>query len=190
MKIIILITIGLQLGLLGYAQNYTEQDTIEYNFLLNKTKVTTINNRSINYYLNDKNIDKYAKLYYKRKFIPSDDSITFGFLDSICTKNNAARPFYIFIFNEILKVSDGAIAEGMTSICLKFVTKYPCDFIRFSQKEKLIDLEPWCGALTFTQYNNENISKINNIEADIKKICPSFLETWKKIRANIGKADY
>lgn len=190
MKTIVLITILLQIAQLGYAQNYTEQDTIVYNFLLNKTKVTTINNRSINYYLNNKNIDKYAKLYYNRKFVPSDDSLTFGFLDSICTKNNETRPFYIFIFNEILKVADAALGEGMTSRSLEFVTKYPCDFIRFSKNEKLIDLETWCGALTFTQYNDENIAKINNIEPVIKKTCPSYSDTWRKIRVNIEKADY
>jgi hypothetical protein len=190
MNSLIPILVLLCLSLSGYSQNYTDEDTVVYNFLLNKTKVKTINNQSINYYLNNKNIDKYAKLYYNRKFVPSDDSITFAFLDSICTKNNVTRPFYIFIFNEILKVADAALGEGMTSMCLEFVTKYPCEFIRFSHTEKLIDLEAWCGALTFTQYNDENISQINNIETHIKKTCPSFLETWKKIRVNIGKADY
>ena len=127
---------------------------------LNRTQVSKINNKKIDFYLNHKKIDKYSKMYYKCEFSPSDDELTFGFLDSILTDNKETRPFYFFIFNQILNDADGALGEGMAFISLEYVAKFPCEFLYYSHHDTLVNTSTWIEQLMLTQYDEEFITKL------------------------------
>ena len=175
---------------LTFGQIDPQNDPKTRSFLLNKIQVSKINNKPIDFYLNNPKIDKYSKMYYKCEFAPSDDDITFGFLDSLLTNNKETRPFYFFVFNQILKIADGALAEGIAFKCLNYITKYPCEFIYYSQNDTLVNLDIWIASIRFTQYNDEFINKIDKVEIDLKEINSDCLEKWINLRKKITKAEY
>ena len=139
---VLLIILGINLIQLSiFGQFSDENDPAKNPNLLNKIAVNKINNKSIQFYLSNPKIDKYAKMFYKRDFAPSDDSITFGFLDSVMTRNSETRPFYFFVFNQIVNVADGALAEGIAFKCLDFVGKYPCEFLNHAKNDTLVNID-------------------------------------------------
>lgn len=176
-------------GINVYCQVPPENDPSIHTYLLNKVQVSKIRNHPIEFYLNNSQIDKYSKMYYRCEFAPSDDDITSGFLDSILTNNNVTRPFYVFIFDNILKSADGGLAEMMSFKCLEYVSKYPCEFVKYGVDEKSLDLKYWYAELNFTQYNDENIKRINDILGYVRRICPVYLEKWKDTRKYIIKPE-
>jgi hypothetical protein len=86
---------------------------------------------NINAYLKNPEIPKVAKIYYVGKFRASDDDSTFSILDSLSTKNNAARPFYILLVSKMAKSADGALSEELWFECEAFFEKHPDDLIEF-----------------------------------------------------------
>jgi len=167
----------------------SENDPATHTYLLNKVQVSKIRNHTIEFYLNNSQIDKYSKMYYRCEYAPSDDDITSGFLDSILTNNNETRPFYVFIFNQILKSADGGLAEIMSFKCLEYVSKYPCEFVKYGVNENFIDINNWIGQLIFTEYNDKNVKKIDDIEGYVRRTCPVYLEKWKETRKYIVKPE-
>jgi hypothetical protein len=155
--------------------------------LLNKIHVSYINGRQIDFYLNHSNIDRFSKMYYRSQYTPGDDEITFGFLDSVLTTNKETRPFYFFVFNNILNISDGALSEGIAFKCLDYINKFPCEFIDYLHKDTLVHIKTWIGLLNYTQYNDQNINKIDTIEFNVKKTCPNYIMDWEIIRKKILK---
>jgi hypothetical protein len=110
--------------------------------LTNKKTVDKLNGRPIDFYLNHKDIDTPAKLFYKGQYALYDDEETFRFLDSVLTENTETRQFYFFIYNQAMEVTDGALAEYMTSVSRHYLEKYPCEFLlHLNDKVSKIDLE-------------------------------------------------
>ena len=76
-------------------------------------------------------IPKTAKDLYHRKFIPIDDERTFSIFDSLETKNNITRPFYILLVTQILENADGALSEAAGVRCRSFIENYPNYLLEF-----------------------------------------------------------
>jgi hypothetical protein len=188
MKQIIVFIWILSINYFVFGQLSPANDPNVNKILLNKTQVSKIGNKRIDFYLNHPQIDKYSKMYYRREFAPSDDAITFGFLDSVFTNNKETRPFYFFIFNQIVNVSDGALTEGIAFKCLDYVTKYPSEFINFSQNDTLIHVERWIGLLSIT-LNDKNINRLDRVELELKKTNSSYLDNWINFRKKIKRPD-
>ena len=71
-----------------FGQEVAEKnDPIKHPTLTNNNYVDKINGRPIDFYLNHKDIDTPAKLFYKGKYALYDDEETFKFLDSVMTVN-------------------------------------------------------------------------------------------------------
>ncbi len=189
MKNIILLLGFIFISINASSQLSRENDPKNNPSLLNKIQVLTINNKSIDFYLKNPKIDKYSKMYYNCEFAPSDDTITFGFLDSTLTNNKETRPFYFFILNEVVKVADGGLAEGISQNCLNYVLKYPCEFTHYVLTDSLVNIEKWQGLLSYSQYFDNNDDKINKIDHYINNTCPKYLNKWKLIREGIPKPD-
>ena len=66
-----------------------------------------------------------VKNYYEEKFQVSDDERTENLLKILTIKNDHFFPFYFFIFNEIVRKSDGALAEMIGSYCFEMIYNYP-----------------------------------------------------------------
>ena len=93
-----------------------------------------------NHYLQMAGVSKNAKLYYQGKLRPSDDEKTFSIFDSLNTKNNVTRPFYMYLVSRILLKADGALSEYAGVVCKKFLESKPDYLIEFlGSKNKLSD---------------------------------------------------
>jgi hypothetical protein len=87
--------------------------------------------QDIGYYLSHPQIAVSAKDYYNGKFKASDDAQTFSILDSLRTKNDSTRPFYILLVSSMLRKSDGALSEALGNACLNFLESHANQTIAF-----------------------------------------------------------
>ena len=158
---------------------------------VNNQFVDSLNGNSIEFYLNHKGIDNYAKLYYQGKFAVSDDSLTFRFLDSLLTDNSVTQPFYLFIFNSVLSIADGAVAEPMCTICYAFLLKYPCRFVDLKYENNYSsEFAKWLdfAAFEFLMVEEPNLeveAKFNDLKEIVKLNCPSYQEDLELIERSI-----
>jgi hypothetical protein len=133
----------------------------------------------LKYYLNSIQISKTAKDFYYGKFKASDDIKTFSIIDSLNTKNNFTRPFYIFLVSKIIDNSDGALSESLSTSCKNFIELHPDFLIDFLfSKNKIVEkrfTEKWAK-----QIAEEVI--IDCEEKDMKCIKKSFQQALLKSR--------
>jgi len=94
----------------------------------------------IKFYLDNQQVSKTAKDFYYGKFKATDNTKTFSIIDSLKTKNNLARPFYIFLVSKIINKADGALSELLGAGCKDFVELHPDFLIDFlDSKSTLVD---------------------------------------------------
>src|SRR4051812_9794838 len=86
---------------------------------------------NINYYQNHKGISKAAKDFYAGKFKASDDTKSLSILDSLYTKNNSTRPFYIYLACRMMEKSDGALSEELSYHAKRISESHPDWVIEF-----------------------------------------------------------
>jgi hypothetical protein len=155
--------------------------------LTNKKTVDKLNGRPIDFYLNHKDIDTPAKLFYKGQYALYDDEETFRFLDSVLTENTETRQFYFFIYNQAMEVTDGALAEYMTSVSRHYLEKYPCEFLlHLNDKVSKIDLEKWTGFIGFDVYDKKTFEKfVIDIDQRVKGNCSTSKLDWDKVKVKI-----
>lgn len=159
--------------------------------LTNKWFVDTLNNKPIAYYLNHPNIDKYSKLYYKGKFAVSDDTLTFAFLDSVLTNNQETKEFYLFVFNSVLRITDGALSEYIGQDCRAYLEKFPCDFIKLKNNKLYSDnYQKWIDFAGYEYYFEDNPietvnKKIELIRQNLPMDCAKQSSELENIRLKI-----
>jgi hypothetical protein len=166
-----------------------KNDPNKHPTLTNKNYVDKINGRPIDFYLNHKDIDSPAKLFYKGKYALYDDEETFRFLESVLTENTETRPFYFFIYNQAMDVTDGALAEYMTSVCRRYLEKYPCEFLlHLNDKVSKVDLEKWTGFIGFDVYDKKTFTKfVIDIDQKVKGNCSTSKLNWDKVKVKIDE---
>jgi hypothetical protein len=89
-------------------------------------------------YLDSKQVSKAAKDFYYGKFKATDDTKTFSIIDSLKTKNNLTRPFYIFLVSKIIDKADGALSESLGVSCKDFIESHPDFLIDFLYSKSTI----------------------------------------------------
>jgi hypothetical protein len=89
-------------------------------------------------YLNSKQVSKNAKDYYNNKFKASDDGKTLSIIDSLKSKNDETRPFYIFLVSRMMIKSDGALSEALGD-CKDFLENHPDYAIDFLYSNNSLD---------------------------------------------------
>ena len=103
------------------------------------------------FYLDNKQVSKASKDFYNGKFKASDDTNTFSILDSLRTKNNWTRPFYIYLISTMFKKADGALSEELGNTCKEFAEHHPDNLIDFLySNSKLVDkrfINNWAKAI-------------------------------------------
>ena len=173
---------------LTFGQEISEKnDPKKHPTLTNRKTVDKLNGRPIDFYLNHKNIDTPAKLFYKGQYALYDDEETFRFLDGILTENAETRPFYLFIYNQAMVVTDGALSEYMASVCRRYIEKYPCEFLlHLDDKVSKIDLEKWTGFIGFDVYDKVTFEKlVTDIGRKVKTGCSTRKLDWDKVKVKI-----
>jgi hypothetical protein len=161
-----------------------KNDPKKHPALTNKTFVSKLDGRPIDFYLHHKDIDAPAKLFYKGQYALYDDDETFGFLDSLLTNNPETKPFYEFVFNQAMKVSDGAISEYMAEISKRHLEQSPCDFLRnITRNVSKVDRDAWTDFIGWQIYDRKSFDiLIPRLDKAVLKTCPTQKETWDKLK--------
>lgn len=180
------IAILILLPFLSYGQKIPrENDPKLRNCCTNVTKTDSLNGKAISYYLNHKNIDRYSKLFYNGEFAIYDNDEFFSLMDSLLTHNNDTRPFYLFNFNRILDKSDGCISEIASEYCLRYIEKYPCDFLKaYYDKHYQTYRQQWADFIGFSLGDGDYSAYRTFISRTEKSLynC-SYKKTWEKFKA-------
>jgi hypothetical protein len=112
--------------------------------LTNKIQINELNGKPISYFLNHKGIDINAKKFYNGALGISDDKIAKGIIDSVLTRNIETLPFYFFLFNQIVDLSNEQMIEVVSRRCVDFVVQNPCEFFAaFNQNGININVVKW-----------------------------------------------
>lgn len=113
-------------------------------YFTNKSQINELNGKPISFYLNNSQIDKKSKKFYEGELKIIRDSIPPYFMDSLLTKNSETRPFYFFIFNQLVDMSNGKMVTVISSKCTEYVQMYPCEFFNsFNQSDVNINVVKW-----------------------------------------------
>jgi len=106
---------------------------------------------NIKSYLENYQISKAAKDFYNGKFMATDDIRTFSIIDSLETKNNLTRPFYILVVSKIIDKADGALSESLGISCKNFIESHPDFLLEFLySKNALVDkkfIDDWVNKI-------------------------------------------
>jgi hypothetical protein len=151
---------------------------------VNKIFTEKINGKSITYYLNHPEIDRFSKMYYQGQFKLYDNQETFNFLDSVMTKNNNTRPFYFYVFNNVLSVSDGALSEYIAGICLDYFKYYSCEFMAYDRNPEFnIYMTTWIDFIGWQLYTKPEYDKFSVlIDKKVNEECPDFTNSWETLK--------
>jgi hypothetical protein len=128
--------------------------------------------KPVDFYLTHAGIDPTSKLFYAGKWEASDDDRTFAMLDSVMTRNAETRPFYFYLFNQVMKIADGAPAEYVGVICVRYFNQYPCEFMAMQADATYdVNVSRWAEFIALELYLSESFKKYS---ADLKtKACSS-----------------
>lgn len=172
---------------IDYAKLSAENNPKTNHNLTNKKFTAKIDDKPITYYLNHPDIDKYSKMFYQGQFQLYDNSETFGFLDSLTTNNKDTRPFYFYVFNSVLSVSDGALSEYVSEICLKYIEKRPCEFLNYIKTDEYKANESkWTGFIGFQLYSKTEFDKfVISTDRKINSNCQELKSDWNILKNEI-----
>jgi hypothetical protein len=190
MRILVLIVLYCATQNDVFGQVIKEQnDPRKHPTLINKTVIQQLNGKPIEYYLNHKDIGETAKLFYKGEYAIYDEEGTFSIIDSVLTDNAETRFFYFFVFNEMLNISDGAVSEYISPVCVKYVRKFPCEFLRYSSDMIYeLNLNKWTSFISFDLGDKTNYDEFaRKLDKDIKMECFSLTTQWNEIRMKVQK---
>ena len=105
----------------------------------------------IKYYIYNKQISITAIDFYNGMFYPNDDAKTWSIFDSLETKNDSTRPFYIFLVSKIIDSADGALAETLGENCQELIesnSDFLIDFLY--SKNKIVEkhfIDNWAKSI-------------------------------------------
>lgn len=108
-------------------------------------------------------------------------------MDSVLTDNNDVRPFYFYVFNRVIELSDGAVSEVGSEYCRSYVEKYPCEFLSYcNNKEFAIPLDIWEMFIGF-MFDSAEECKIwlLNMDKKVANSCPQYIQQWNKLKPAI-----
>jgi hypothetical protein len=147
------------------------------------SQISMLNGKPISFYLNHPRIDKISKRFYKGELILVRDSIPACLMDSLFTRNSETRPFYFFLFNQIVDLSDGKMVKSVASKCTTFVQLYPCEFFNsFNQTDIDINVVKWTTYIGLTlmdkpsyfDFKGQVDSKLKTECSDVQDLSKSF----------------
>ena len=121
--------------------------------------------------------------YYNGNLIPNDDSLTYLLLDTL-TCSRVFTPLYFYEFNEILKKSDGALAEAMGEYCGNMIYNYPNETFNFIIIDKKYNFDKSLFTL-YTDFMGWELAMSENLIIGNSDKTISLKQLEKYLRKNI-----
>lgn len=150
----------------------------------NRVKVNFLKGKTVNFYLSNSKVDNNAKRFYKGEIDLKASKVLNGILDSALVCEEDVRPFYFFLFNRIIELSDGAYDDIIASRCKLYVERYPCDFFNsFNEPEQTINVVRWTTLIgsdlkdkgSFALFRGSLDSKLKASCPDVQDLLKSFM---------------
>jgi len=153
----------------------------------NRIRAISLNGQPISFYLNHPKIDSTSKLFFKGELSLTQNQISLCLLDSILTYNSETRPFYFFIFNQIVDLSDGEMVDPVAAKCLEFVQKYPCDFFNaFNQSDIDINVVRWTTYIGLTLKERSRYADFKySVDSKLNRNCSEVQDLWKSFLVEV-----
>lgn len=173
-------------NLIAIGQSFAGISNLGYAFK-NRNWVASINGRPIDFYLSHSKIDVDSKRFFKGELPLSIDYVTNGLLDSILTKNLETRPFYFFVFNQVVDLSDNNLASIIAPKCLELVqTQSSFFFNAFNQPEININVVKWTTYIGQTlKDRNQYLDFKSKVDSALKGEPKDILDLWKSFLAEV-----
>jgi hypothetical protein len=86
---------------------------------------------NISYYMTTVQVPDIARQYYNGAFRAGDNDSTYRIIDSMETRNNLTRPFYLLLVSKMIKENDGTLSEALFQSCEAFFEAHPDALIEF-----------------------------------------------------------
>lgn len=150
----------------------------------NRVKVIALNDKSIGFYLSSSKIDDNAKRFYKGEVDFKVTNVLNGILDSALVCGSDVRPFYFFLLNRIVDLSDGTFDDLIAARCKQYVEKYPCEFFNsFNEPEQTINVVRWTTLIgsdlkdkgSYALFRGGVDSKMKSGCTDVQDLLRSFM---------------
>ena len=133
------------------------------------------------------------KTFHDGYFNLSDEKKTEGLINDLITSNDSIFPLSFYLFNKICIQSDGALAEMISSSCIKIIAQYPSYFLSYFNKERDLDKQKHLLE-TYAMYIGSELyfkrKGTSNIEYDyksFKEILNSASESNKNYKETFNK---
>lgn len=169
------------------AQTAVTNNQSKQNDYRNKNRISTLIGHQISFYLNHSQIDSHSKMFFKGELAISNNAITYGILDSVLTKNEETRPFYFFIFNQIVDLTNEKMLDLVSNKCLEFVEKYPCEyFTAFNEQDIDINVVKWTTFIGQALKDKNRFATFRSVvDAKINGSCSGIQDLWKSFRTEV-----
>jgi hypothetical protein len=132
----------------------------------------------INRYLNNPKIHAGAKDYYNEVRKAGVDSFTTRIADSLQTRNNSTRPFYMLLVSRMLMYADAGLATMLFDDCFKVLEKRPNELLEFLyNSNNLVYTEYrnyWAGAIVGhigKEHRGETLEFFGKLRPKLMKTC-------------------
>lgn len=164
----------------------------------------------MSFYLGHPKVSKMAKAFYKKLPVyekdetkyyndPKIEAITGDILDSVFTRNNETRPFYLYLMNRNSNLSDGSLELSEILTEYKLLSTMPQFFFRYIQDnpaEKKLYFDKWAKGISnfsdqycdiylkmgmdscMTVWGNNVMALLNQEPSSVKNLARDF---FKKI---------
>lgn len=149
--------------------------------LFNKERIFSIAGKSIGFFLNHPKIDSNSKKFYNGELAVANDSATFRILDLAVSADIETRPFYFFVLNKIVEISDNTMIVEVSKRCKDYLELYPCDFFQtLNQPEIEVNIVKWTTYVGLClSGGNKYLPFKANVESKIRANCPEVQDLWK-----------
>lgn len=169
------------------AQSIDSNKNHTNNAFTNRLRLNTLNGLEMSYYLNHAGVDEGAKKFYKGEISIKNQQVLYSLTDSLIFCNPEVRPFYFFIFNRVLEISDGSFDELLALKCKDYIERYPCDFFNcFNQPELNINVVKWTTLIGSNLRDKGSFAIFRGgVDAKIKSNCPDVQDLLKSFMMEV-----
>lgn len=155
--------------------------------LRNRVKVSVLGSKTVGFYLSSSKIDDNAKGFYKGQVDFKSSKVLIEILDSALVCSEDVRPFYFFIFNRIVDLSDGSFDDLIAARCKRYIEKYPCDFFNsFNEPEQIINVVRWTTLIGSDLKDRGSFAQFRgSVDLKVKASCPDVQDLLKSFMMEV-----
>ena len=133
----------------------------------------TIAGMEARYYLSHPDVSPLAFDFYYGNFRPGDNASTYELVQLVLNEPAELRPFYLWVLDKVIMISDGALGEYPGEPARKFAQKYPSEFMKYMRQDSL-RLEDWTSIIRYSGLTSftDSTSIVKAVSASMTRNCP------------------